>query len=94
LRYSENSGEGSGGAGVSGGIVGQAEVAVEMEIAEEVAMEVAVRSSVKANVVRTTHATASAFWTRSVRAFAIRTQRVSYRCRVSRQMRHAMASAF
>jgi len=41
--------------------------------------------SVKANVVRTTHATASAFWTRSVRPFAIRTHRVSYRRRVSWQ---------
>ena len=29
--------------------------------------------SVKANVIRTTRAPASAFWTRSVRAFAIRT---------------------
>jgi len=38
--------------------------------------------SVKANVVRTTRATASAFRTRSV----IRTQRVSYRRRVSWQM--------
>jgi len=41
---------------------------------------------VKANVVRTKRATASAFWSRSVRAFSIRTQRVPYRQRVSRQM--------
>ena len=41
--------------------------------------------SVKANVVRTACATASAFWMRSVRIFAIRTQRVSYGCQVLRQ---------
>jgi len=42
--------------------------------------------NVKANVLRTTHATASAFPMRSVRTFAFWMQHVSYRCRVSRQM--------
>jgi len=42
--------------------------------------------SVKANVVRTTRATASSFWRRSVRVFAIRMQHVSYRQRLSRQI--------
>jgi len=35
LKYSKNSGEGSGGAGVGCGIVELAEVAVEMEVAVE-----------------------------------------------------------
>ena len=41
--------------------------------------------SVKAFVVQTTRATASASWTRSVTAFSLLMQHVSYGCRASRQ---------